>query len=130
MSEIQEALQNAVDDRARRYYEADIRVAQGEDPEKVAKELGLDRITSYVTIGGKNGFKIPIEAIIRNKIEDDGRTTLQHKMSESEQKQVLENTLSNLEKANEKKRVIAEKRRNLFIGIGFVIGLFFLLGGE
>lgn len=125
---VEEGLQNAIDDRARRYYEADIRVAQGEDPEKVAKELGLDRITSYYSIGGS--IKIPIEAIVRNKIESDGRTTLQKSMSESKEKQRLENMLSSLEKANEKKRLVAEKRRNMFIGIGFVIGLFFLLGNN
>lgn len=125
-----EAIQAAIDSQAKKYYEADIRVQQGEDREKVARDLGLDKIGSGagVRIGGS--LFIPIEALIKNRIESDGRTTLQHKMSESEQKQVLENTLSNLEKANEKKRVIAEKRRNLFIGIGFVIGLFFLLGGD
>lgn len=125
-----EAIQAAIDSQAKKYYEADIRVQQGEDRETVARDLGLDKIGSGagVRIGGS--LFIPIEALIKNRIESDGRTTLQHKMSESEQKQVLENTLSNLEKANEKKRVIAEKRRNLFIGIGFVIGLFFLLGGE
>lgn len=125
---VEEGLQNAIDDRARRYYEADIRVAQGEDPEKVAKELGLDRITSYYSIGGS--IKIPIEAIVRNDIESDGRTTLQKNMSESKEKVRLENMLSSLEKANEKKRLVAEKRRNMFIGIGFVIGLFFLLGSN
>lgn len=126
-----EAIQAAIDSQAKKYYEADIRVAQGEDPKKVAQDLGLDKIGSGagVRIGGS--LFIPIEALIKNnKIESDGRTTLQHKMSETAEKQMLENTLSSLEKANEKKRVIAEKRRNLFIGIGFVIGLFFFLGGE
>lgn len=125
-----EAIQAAIDSQAKKYYEADIRVAQGEDREKVARDLGLDKIGSGagVKIGGS--LFIPIEGIIKNKIESDGRTTLQHRMSETAEKQVLENTLSSLEKANEKKRLIAEKRRNLFIGIGFVIGLFFFLGGE
>lgn len=125
-----EAIQAAIDSQARKYYEADIRVQQGEDPETVARDLGLDKIGSGagVRIGGS--IFIPIEGLIKNKIESDGRTTLQHQMSESAEKQMLENTLSNLEKANEKKRVITEKRRNLFIGIGFVIGLFFFLGGE
>lgn len=125
-----EAIQAAIDSQAKKYYEADIRVAQGEDREKVARDLGLDKIGSGagVKIGGS--LFIPIEGIIKNKIESDGRTTLQHRMSETAEKQVLENTLSRLEEANEKKRVIAEKRRNLFIGIGFVIGLFFFLGGE
>lgn len=125
-----EAIQAAIDSQALKYYEADIRVQQGEDPETVARDLGLDKIGSGsgIRIGGS--IFIPIEGIIKNKIESDGRTTLQHQMSESDKKQMLENTLSNLEKANEKKRVIAEKRRNLFIGIGFVIGLFFFLGGE
>lgn len=128
MSELSEALQSAIDNRAKLYYEADIRVQQGEDPAKVASDLGLDRIHADVIVGG--GLPYSIESLIHNKIESDGRTTIQHKMSDSEQKRYLENTLSSLEKANEKKRVIAEKRRNLFIGIGFVIGLFFLLGGE
>lgn len=125
-----EAIQAAIDSQAKKYYEADIRVQQGEDREKVAKDLGLDKITSGpgIRIGGS--LFIPIEGLIKNKIEDDGRTTLQHKMSETAEKQMLENTLSRLEEANEKKRVIAEKRRNLFIGISFVIGLFFFLGGE
>lgn len=125
-----EAIQAAIDSQARKYYEADIRVQQGEDPETVARDLGLDKIGSGagVKIGG--GIFIPIEALINNKIESDGRTTLQHKMSEGYEKNYLESTLSNLEKANEKKEVIVKKRRNLFIGIGFVIGLFFFLGGE
>jgi len=130
MSDFGEALQEAIDSRAKLYYEADIRVQQGEDRAKVAHDLGLDKIGSGAGVKVAGGLFFPIEELIHNKIESDGRTTLQHKMSESAQKEVLENTLSSLEKANEKKRVIAEKRRNLFIGIGFVIGLFFFLGGE
>lgn len=125
-----EAIQAAIDSQAKKYYEADIRVQQGEDPETVARDLGLDKIGSGsgVRIGGS--LFIPIEGIIHNKIESDGRTTLQHKMSEGAEKQYLESTLSNLEKANEKLKVVNEKKRNLFVVVGCVIGLFFLIGSK
>lgn len=125
---VSEALQAAVDSQAKKYYEADIRVQQGEDPETVARDLGLDKIGSGAGVKIAGNFFIPIEGIIRNKIEDDGRTTLQHMMSEGAEKQYLESTLSNLEKANEKLKVVNEKKRNLFVVVGCVIGLFFLMG--
>ncbi len=130
MSELSEALQAAIDNQARKYYEADIRVQQGEDPATVAHDLGLDKIESGagVRVGGSLFF--PIEALIHNKIESDGRTTLQHRMSEGNEKQYLESTLSNLEKANEKLIVVKEKKRNLFVVVGCVIGLFFLIGSK
>lgn len=128
MSELSEALQAAIDNRAKLYYEADIRVQQGEDPEKVAKDLGLDRITPTVIVGG--GLPYTIESLIHNKIESDGRTTIQHKMSEGAEKEYLERTLSNLEKANEKKEKILKKSRNFFIVVGCVIGLFYFIGGD
>ena len=125
-----EALQAAIDSQAKIYYEADIRVAQGEDPEKVARDLGLDKIENRagVKIGG--ALFIPIEGIIGGKVDEKGRAPVQQKMSEGAEKQYLESTLSNLEKANEKKEKILKKSKNLFIVIGCVIGLFYFIGGD
>ena len=125
-----EALQAAIDSRAKLYYEADIRVQQGEDPKKVAQDLGLDKIGSGagVKIGG--GLFIPIEGIIGGKIDEKGRAPVQQMMSEGAEKKYLESTLSNLEAANEKKEKILKKSRNFFIVIGCVIGLFYFIGGD
>lgn len=125
-----EALQAAIDSQAKLYYEADIRVAQGEDRKKVAQDLGLDKIGSGagVKIGG--GLFIPIEGIIGGKIDEKGRAPVQQLMSEGAEKQYLESTLSNLEKANEKKEKILKKSRNFFIVIGCVLGLFYFIGGD
>ena len=72
----------------------------------------------------------PLEQMIGNKLEEDGRTTLQHLMTEGPEKQFYENALSNIEKANEKLKVVNEKKKNLFIVFGCVIGLFFLIGSK
>lgn len=125
-----EAIQAAIDSQAKKYYEADIRVQQGEDPETVARDLGLDKFGSGAGVKVASSLFYPIDALIRNKIEDDGRTTLQHMMSEGAEKQYLESTLKNLEKANEKLKVVNEKKRNLFVVVGCVIGLFFLIGSK
>ena len=125
-----EAIQAAIDSQAKIYYEADIRVQQGEDPEKVARDLGLDKIENHagVKIGG--ALFIPIEGIIGGKVDEKGRAPVQQMMSEGAEKQYLESTLTNLEKANEKLKVVNEKKRNLFVVVGCVIGLFFLIGSK
>lgn len=124
-------LQDSIDYKAKLYYQADIRVAQGEDPEKVAHDLGLDnpKTGGYMkTVWG--GDIWPLEQMIGNKLEEDGRTTLQHLMTEGPEKQFYENALYNVEKANEKLKVVKEKKKNLFIVFGCVIGLFFLIGSK
>lgn len=123
-------LQDSIDYKAKLYYQADIRVAQGEDPEKVARDLGLDNLKTGGYMKTVWGDIWPLEQMIGNKLEEDGRTTLQHLMTEGPEKQFYENALYNVEKANEKLKVVKEKKKNLFIVFGCVIGLFFLIGSK
>lgn len=121
-----EKFQEDIDKEAEILYQLDILVQQGYTKEEACKALNYDPLWPIKVRTSPNIYTI--YQLLPNKLEDNGRTTIQNRMTDNDKKKNYERILSNLEAANEKKEKILKKSRNFFIVIGCVLGLFYFIG--